>query len=149
LRGRDLLRDVYDNILVPTDGSDHAARGVDHALDLAAAHGARLHVLFVVDETVYGTTPAFSSYEAFLEDVAEEAEEMAEDVVETATERGIDATMSVRRGVPHAAICDYADDQDVDVIVMGKRGAAGVEAPHFGSVTNRVLREATVPVIPV
>lgn len=140
---------MYDNILVPTDGSDHAARGVDHGLELAATHGARLHVLFVVDESVYGTTPAFSSYEAFLEEIEEQAEEIVEDVVEAATERGVDATMSVLRGVPHETIRSYADEQDVDVIVMGKRGAAGVEAPHFGSVTNRVLREATVPVVPV
>jgi len=140
---------MYDNILVPTDGSDHAARGVDHGLDLAAAHDARLHVLFVVDESVYGTTPAFSSYEAFLEDIEERAEELTEAVVEEATERGIDATMSVLRGVPHDTICDYAEQADIDVIVMGKRGAAGVEAPHFGSVTNRVLRGAPVPVVPV
>ncbi|MDS0260476.1 universal stress protein [Haloarcula sp. S1CR25-12] len=140
---------MYDNILVPTDGSDHAARGVDHGLDLAAAHDARLHVLFVVDESVYGTTPAFSSYEAFLEDIEERAEELTEAVVEEATERGIDATMSVLRGVPHDTICDYAEEADIDVIVMGKRGAAGVEAPHFGSVTNRVLRGAPVPVVPV
>ena len=98
------LFDVYENILVPTDGSDHADRGVDHALELAASTGARLHVLFVVDETVYGTTPAFSSYEAFLEDVEERAEDVTEDIVESATERGIDATMSVLRGVPHETI---------------------------------------------
>jgi len=140
---------VYENILVPTDGSEHADRGIDHAMDLAAEHGARLHVLFVVDETVYGSTPALSSYEAFLEEVSEQAEDVAEDVVDDATERGIDATMSVLRGTPHETILSYADDQAIDVIVMGKRGAAGVEAPHMGSVTNRVLRDATVPVVPV
>jgi len=140
---------MYENVLVPTDGSDHADRGVEHALDLAAAHGARLHVLFVVDETTHGTTPALSSYEAFLEDVSEQAEEIAEEVVEDATERGVDATMSVRRGVPHEVILRYADDEDIDIVVMGKRGATGVEAPHLGSVTNRVLRGASIPVMPV
>lgn len=140
---------MYENILVPTDGSDHADRGVAHAMDLAAEHGARLHVLFVVDETVYGSTPALSSYEAFLEEVSEQAEDVAEEIVEDATERGIDATMSVLRGTPHETILSYADDQGVDVIVMGKRGAAGVESPHMGSVTNRVLQESPVPVVPV
>jgi len=46
--------------------------------------------------------------------------------VEEATESGRDVTVSVRRGVPHDAICTYADRQDIDVIFMGKRGAAGV-----------------------
>ena len=140
---------MYDSILVPTDGSDHAARGVDYGLDLAAETDAELHVLFVVDESVYGTTPALSSYEAFLEDLEEQAEDVAEDAVEGATERGIDATVSVRRGTPHNTICHYAEQEDIDVIVMGKRGAAGVKAPHIGSVTNRVLRQSPVPVIPV
>ena len=140
---------MYENVLVPTDGSDHADRGVDYGMDLAASTDARLHFLFVVDESVYGTTPALSSYEAFLEEVGDHAEEMTEDIVEEATERGIDATVSVRRGVPHDTICRYAEAEDIDVIVMGKRGAGGVERPHIGSVTNRVLRQAPVPVIPV
>jgi nucleotide-binding universal stress UspA family protein len=140
---------MYDNVLVPTDGSDHAARGVDYGMDLAASNGAQLHILFVVDESVYGATPALSSYEAFLEEVGDRAEAMTEDIVEEATERGLDTTVSVRRGVPHDSICRYAEQEDIDVIVMGKRGAAGVQAPHIGSVTNRVLRQAPVPVIPV
>lgn len=140
---------MYDRVLVPTDGSDHATRGVEHGMDLAAEHDAQLHVLFVVDEAVYGTTPALSSYEAFLEEIEEQAEDLVEDIVEDATERGIDTTLSVRRGVPQDSICHYADRESIDVIVMGKRGAAGVEPPHLGSVTNRVLRQASVPVIPV
>jgi len=140
---------MYENVLVPTDGSDHAARGVEYGMDLAAAHDAQLHFLFVVDESVYGTTPALGSYEAFLEDLEERAEDIAEEMVEDATERGLDTTLSVRRGVPHDVICHYAEQADIDVIVMGKRGAGGVERPHLGSVTNRVLREAPMPVIPV
>ena len=140
---------MYDKVLVPTDGSDHADRGVDYGMTLAAENDAQLHVLFVVDESVYGTTPALSSYEAFLEELEEQAEDLTEDAVEEATERGIDVTVSVRRGVPHDAICTYADAEGIDVIVMGKRGAGGVERPHLGSVTNRVLRQAPVPVVPV
>jgi len=49
---------MYDKVLVPTDGSDHADRGVDYGVELAATNDAELHVLFVVDESVYVTTPA-------------------------------------------------------------------------------------------
>ncbi|EMA56156.1 universal stress protein UspA-like protein [Halococcus thailandensis JCM 13552] len=118
-------------------------------MELATAHGAHLHVLFVVYETVYGSTPAFSSYEVFLEQIADEAEEVAENIVEDATERDIDSTMSVLRGVPPKKILEHAGNNDIDLITMGKRGATGVEPPHMGSVTNRVLRGADVPVLPV
>lgn len=140
---------VYENILVPTDGSRNAARGVEHAMDLAEETGARLHVLFVVDEAVYGSATGLGSYELFLEKVGDEAEDLVEEMVEDAVERGIDSTTSVLRGVPHEVILDYADEQGVDLIVMGKRGAAGGTTPHVGSVTNRVLRGASVPVLPV
>lgn len=140
---------MYQNILVPTDGSKYAARGVEHGMELASEHGAKLHVLFVVDETIYGATPAFSSYEAFLEQAADEAEEIAEDIVEDATERGIDSTLTVLRGVPYVKIVEYAENNDIDIITMGKRGATGAELPHLGSVTNRVLRGTEIPVLPV
>ncbi len=140
---------MYQNILVPTDGSEHAERGVEHGLTLAAEHGARLHVLFVVDETTYGTTPALSSYELFMDKIADQAEDVAEEIIEDATEQGIEATMTVLRGTPHREILHYAEDNDIDLIVMGKRGATGVEPPHVGSVTDRVLGSADVPVIPV
>jgi len=140
---------MYQNILVPTDGSDHAERGVEHGLALAEEHDARLHVLFVVDETTYGSTPALSSYEAFIEEIADQAEDVAGEIVEDATERGVDATMSVLRGTPHEEILQYAQDNDIDLVVMGKRGATGVEPPHVGSVTDRVLGSADIPVVPV
>jgi len=143
---------MYSNILVPTDGSEHAERGVEHGMDLAAEHGATLHVLFVVDEKVYGSTPALSSYEASLEKLADEAEDLVGDIVEDAIEHGIETTTAVRRGVPHEEILEYVAANDIDAIAMGKRGASGEPTEgshHLGSVTDRVLREADVPVTPV
>jgi nucleotide-binding universal stress UspA family protein len=140
---------MYENVLVTTDGSDHADRGVEHALDLAAKYGATVHVVFVVDERRHGTTPAMSSYEAALERVEEEGEEIAEDVVEAANELDVPVTVSILRGSPHEEILRYVDAHDVDLVVMGKRGATGVKRPHIGSVTERVVRESPVPVLPV
>ncbi len=139
---------MYENVLAPTDGSDNAARGIAHAVDLAAETDAHLHVLFVVDETVYGSSTGLSSYEAYLEKVADDAEDLVETVVEEATERGVESTTSVVRGTPHEEILDYADARDIDLIVMGKRGETG-GTTHVGSVTDRVLRRATMPVLPV
>lgn len=140
---------MYRNILVTTDGSEHAERGVEHALDLAGEHDAQLHVLFVVDENVYGDSPAISSYELFLEQVAEEAEAIVAEIVEEATERGIDSITVVRRGTPELEILEYVENNDIDAVVMGKRGAGSVERPHLGSVTDRVIGSVSVPVIPV
>lgn len=140
---------VYRKVLIPTDGSDYAQRGVDHGLDLSAQHDAEVHVVFVVDEAVHGHTPALSGYEAFLEKVEDEGQRNVDRVVERARDRGLDASGAVLRGRPAEAILDYVDREDVDVVVMGKRGVGDVEPPHLGSVTDRVIRHADVPVVPV
>jgi nucleotide-binding universal stress UspA family protein len=68
---------VYDSILTPTDGSKDAWRGTDRALELAAESGAAVHALFVVDECVYGVTPALSSHDLYFEAVEREAREFS------------------------------------------------------------------------
>lgn len=141
--------DMYEKILVPTDGSENADRGIAHALDMAVEHDAEIHVLFVVDEGVYGGSPATSSYELALEKIADEAEDVAEEVAEEATERGIDSTTSIRRGKPADEILRYVEDHEVDVVVMGKRGAGDPGKFRLGSVTERVLSGTDVPVVPV
>lgn len=140
---------MYRNVLIPVDGSTPAGRGLDHGLDLAAATDAAVHVLYVVDEAVHGRTPALSGYEAFLEKVEGEGQRIVDAAVERAEDRGLDARGAVRRGRPHESILDYAEKNDVDVVVMGKHGQGGAEPPHLGSVTNRVIRRADVPVVPV
>jgi nucleotide-binding universal stress UspA family protein len=68
---------MYEHVLIPTDGSEGAKRGVEYGLDLAARHGADVHLLYVLDETVY-ETPALSSGELFIEKRQEAGERILE-----------------------------------------------------------------------
>jgi nucleotide-binding universal stress UspA family protein len=52
-------------------------------------------------------------------------------------------------GRPHAVIADYAEEYDVDLIVMGSHGRSGVRRALLGSVTERTLRSTHVPVLVV
>jgi nucleotide-binding universal stress UspA family protein len=139
----------YEDVLIPTDGSPRAERALDHGLELAKQADATVHGLHVVDERRYGETPALSSYELGFEEFEEEGEEMADDVARRARGADLDATTAVTRGRPHEEIVEYADEHDVDLIVMGRTGAGGAETHHMGSVTDRVLRTTDVPVFPV
>ncbi|MFB6123393.1 MAG: universal stress protein [Haloferacaceae archaeon] len=140
---------MYDHVLLPTDGSHGASRGADHALELAERFDATLHVLFVVDEGIYGATPALSSEELLFDELEEEGEQFVADVADEARERGLDVVTEIARGVPHERIATYAGDNDVDVIVMGRHGSAARGHPHIGSVTDRVIRSVETPVLPV
>lgn len=141
-------RPDYDDVLLPTDGSNRSERAVEHGLDLADSADATVHAMYVVDEQRYGETPALSSAELAFEQYENEGERLTGDVAEQARERGLDSETSVTRGLPHEEIVAYADSHDVDVIVMGRAGAGGA-APHVGSVTDRVLRTTDRPVFPV
>ena len=137
----------FERILVPTDGSDGALVASDRAIDLASATGATLHVVHVVDPYLLDTQVDPSQLLETLEDVGEQAVE----AVETrASEAGVsDVETELLTGNPHRAIVDYADENDVDCIVMGTHGRTGLERYLLGSVTERVVRLADAPVLSV
>jgi len=138
---------MYDEILVPTDGSDPAQTAVEHAVALAGVCDARVHGLFVTDS---GTV---DNIEGRYPRPADELEELGEGAVgqleERAADAGIEAVTHVAGGTAHEAIVEYATDNGIDLIVMGTRGRQGVERYLLGSVTERVVRTADPAVLTV
>ncbi|MFC6836669.1 universal stress protein [Halomarina ordinaria] len=139
---------MYDSILVPTDGSDHAEAAVDEALDLAAETGATLHVLYVLDVRELSTLPEeqWLSVEEALDDVGDRAVGRVE---ERAEEVGVSVTTAVEPGIPSETIVDYAGDNDVDLVVMSTHGRTGLSHLLLGSVAEKVVRRSPVPVLVV
>jgi len=140
---------LYRNILVPTDGSDGARRGTRHALDIGNQYGATIHALHVVDERTQAQTPALGSEELLIEKLEAEAESVLEAVVTEAEQLGLEAVARSCRGVPHDEIRRYAEENGIDLIVMGMHGRGGATRPHIGSTTERLIRTSEVPVLPV
>jgi nucleotide-binding universal stress UspA family protein len=140
---------MYERILVPTDGSIGAKRGVEHAIDLSEKYDSKLHTLFVVDEGIYGETPAMSSEELFLEQIQTNGEDLLEQVVSKASKKDLETTAECLRGVPYEEIVKYASGNDIDLIVMGKHGVSEHGSPHVGSTTERVIRSSEIPVFTV
>jgi nucleotide-binding universal stress UspA family protein len=138
---------MYREILVPTDGSDPARAAIDHAVTLAGLCDARVHGLFVTDsgtaDKIEGKYPQPADQ---LESVGEEAITELERV---ATSEGVETTVHIAGGTAHEEIVQYADENDIDVIVMGTRGRQGVDRYLLGSVTERVVRTADQAVLTV
>jgi nucleotide-binding universal stress UspA family protein len=133
---------MFENILVPTDGSDCAQSAIGHAEDLATRYEARVHALCVADSRTLDNAPKH-------EQLKSERAEIAERACTELSESGISAERAVRTDVPHQAILKYASEQDVDLIVMGTHGRTGVERYLLGSVTEKVVRLSDVPVLTV
>ncbi|ODR80511.1 universal stress protein UspA, partial [Haladaptatus sp. W1] len=139
---------MYDEILVPTDGSPEIEDAIAEALDLAAFTGGRIHAVSVVDTREYSTL-SDAKWLTIERDRTERGESAIADVRKRADERDVPVETELLRGIPHEEILDYADENDIEVVVMGTHGRSGVE--HFlnGSVTEKVIRNSTLPILVV
>ncbi|NHN61382.1 MULTISPECIES: universal stress protein [Halorussus] len=138
---------MYDRILVPTDGSDQSERAFEQALDLALTYDAELHLLNVVD--VSALAGEFDAV-TVVDSLEESGRQLTHRLRDRAEEAGVETVETlVREGVPYSTILDYADDNDVDLVVMGTHGRTGLDRYLLGSVTERVVRKSDVPVLTV
>ena len=137
---------MYDRILLPTDGSRGNSRAVEQAIGLAAQSDARLHVLFVVEDLPYAPEMMDGQVEARLREIGEEA---ISDIRQRAADAGVSVETALEDGTPHQSILEYADEERMDLIVMGTHGRSGLDRYLLGSVTERVVRGADTPVLTV
>ncbi|WP_058366524.1 universal stress protein [Haloparvum sedimenti] len=147
LRDDERLTAPYERVLLPTDGSPRAEAAAAHGLDLAAALGASVDALSVVEEGGVGAT-----LRSLLSD--EERDRSASEAVARVEKAGDDRDLSavrshVERGNPAEVIVDAVDEYGVDAVVMGTTGEHGAEKILLGGVAERTLRNAPVPVIVV
>jgi len=138
---------VYDRILVATDGSGPATAAAEHAVELAASTGATVHALFVVDTDTGWLTVSKADVKDSIREIGEGASQDALRGVETLAEgAGVQIETAVREGSPEAEIIDYAANADVDLIVLGTHGHNALKRRLLGSVAERVINGAAVPV---
>jgi nucleotide-binding universal stress UspA family protein len=148
---------MYANILLSTDGSDVATKGVKHGIGLAKALKAKVTVITVTEPLPvgYGSGDApgwiaqegFDSFEAVCKEragkVLDEARTVAEQI-------GVSVELlHVPNAHPATTIIATAKSRGCDLIVMGSRGRRGLRKLFLGSQTSEVLAEGNVPVLVV
>jgi len=138
---------MYNNILVPTDGSASSEGAVEHAIELAKQYDATLHTLYVVDTGAYSAMEVGS--DVVVEALREEGKQAVNRVAEEAESEGIQVNTAVETGIAHRSIVDYVENEGIDLVVMGTHGRTGVGRFLLGSVAEKVVRTADVPVMTV
>ncbi|MFB6113908.1 MAG: universal stress protein [Halodesulfurarchaeum sp.] len=137
---------MYDHILVPTDGSEGNEQTIAEAIDLAGLTGATIHGLYVIDTRDYSTLPE-SKWITLEEELQSAGERALDEIRESGGEAGVDVTTNITRGIPHERIVEYADENDIDLVIMGTHGRTGLNRFLIGSVTEKVIRSSSVPVL--
>ncbi|NIJ20315.1 nucleotide-binding universal stress UspA family protein [Sphingomonas naasensis] len=145
---------MYRHILISTDGSEVAQKGVDHGLALAKALGAAT-TLVAVAETVLPYAAgdvglSASLHIEYADSRNRAAERILADVKGAADRAGIAAeTVCLENIAPAVAIVETAGARDCDLIVMSSHGRRGLRRLVLGSVTAEVLATSPIPVLVV
>jgi nucleotide-binding universal stress UspA family protein len=142
---------MFKTILVATDGSDHAAKALDLACDLAQKYGAKLVILSAYRhhsplQSTYSLVGGSTEVEAPDVTLGRLAQEIVDRAVARAREKGATEVEGlVRRGPLARSIVQVAKDRGADAIAMGSRGLGDVEGALLGSVSHKVssLAECT------
>lgn len=141
---------VLRKILIATDGSKAAEKAVDFGVQIAGLSGAKVYAVYVIDTTPYYSIPLD---EVWSKEVYEQLEtmgnEITSDVEKAAKAAGLEAESLVLKGDPAERIIKFAEEQSVDMIVVGSHGIGEFERLVIGSVSEKVVRHAKVPVLVV
>jgi nucleotide-binding universal stress UspA family protein len=142
---------MYKRILIATDGSDKSKIAAEEGLNLAKSLGAKVTALNVVNEVVIASAVRQlgsdrKEVEAKLMSAGSKA---LDDIKTKGSKLGVDVEAIVRIGAPANMIIDVAAAEKADVIVMGSHGESGASKLLIGSVVQKVLYWATIPVLVV
>jgi nucleotide-binding universal stress UspA family protein len=145
---------MFNHILLATDGSSYCDEATRKAIALARTHGARLTALYVVDPYPYlgigqANPMGFQAYMQAAHVHAGKALARAAELADDGGEPLKLETRIVEEATAAHGIAQTARDEDADLIVIGSHGHGALRKLVLGSVTTKVLAEATVPVLVV
>jgi nucleotide-binding universal stress UspA family protein len=142
---------LYKNILLPTDGSDLAAKAVEHGVSFAREIGAKLTAVTVTEPfSVFALAPSQLEYTRgeYEKHAKEYAEQTLAAVRGAANSAGVTCeTVHIEREHVYEAIIDTATAHVCDLILMASHGRRGVSAIVLGSETVKVLTHSKIPVL--
>lgn len=140
-----------ERILFPTDFSEGSSHALPYAVDLAKHYDAKLSILHVVYDITQATgvhIPHISTDEVFKELNEWAMNEMESCCIEEI--RGLpNVERKVVKGIPYEEILNFAEEEEIDIIVMGTYGRVGLQRLIFGNTAERVVRRAPCPVMTV
>jgi nucleotide-binding universal stress UspA family protein len=140
----------FTKILAPTDFSEHSALALDTAMELAQPGGTVI-LCHIVDDAplTYGYIGVAVPTQEMLSRLAQEAERELQAFKPKVAKQDVLLERRVVHGNPYMEIVRLAEEEGVDLIVLGTHGRTGLKHFLIGSVAEKVLRKAPCPVLVV
>ena len=139
---------IISKILVTIDGSDASMDAAEHAISISKEYNAELYALYVIrtDVDLYG--PHETS--EYMTNMRDEGGKYLDKVELKANEKNVQIkTVIIPSKNTSGGILDYAEENDIDLIVIGTRGRSGFKRLLLGSVASHVVTYAHCPVLVV
>lgn len=141
----------FKHILVPSDFYKNAEDVLAHALAVARRFSARItlfHVVMVYDDDPYNPQLTFPNLDTYYQHLEEQAGRQFEQTIAGWQAEGVEVTYVVQRGFsPYEEILQFAEENQVDLIVMGTHGRTALSQFFLGSVAQKVVHQAPCPVM--
>ena len=140
---------MFDSLLIAIDGSGNP-RAVQQTLDLAEQYTATVHALYVIDIVQSGPgitgRSNISSTQSILRD---EGLEVLKTITASARDREIPIVTEIREGMPAREICAYANETEIDLLILSPHGRTGFSRFLHGSVTEETMNRTKRPVLTI
>ncbi len=142
---------VFQNIVIATDGSAYSNAAVKLGSELAAQFGAKVTLVYVFEPVKYALPEGYVPYTPEqLTEMTDHFEQMLATTKDRALAHGAPAVETrLLQGVVAEEVSDFANKHHADLIVVGTHGRNLVGRVLLGSVADKILRTATVPVLTV
>lgn len=142
---------LYRKIMIATDGSESVKKAVDTAVELARLSGAKLYAVYVVTSGGYtfGHPRDIGWERAMKEHLSVEGKEATAYVETVGKAANVEVESVLLEGNPAQEIVDFADKNDISLLVMGTLGRTGIQKFLLGSVAQNVVRHSRKAVLVV
>jgi nucleotide-binding universal stress UspA family protein len=144
-------------VMIGIDGSEQSVNAVDYAIAIAKRHNAELIAVNVLTSDIgYAySSPGVESPPLTIREIIllaeDEVKEWFDDIKEKADKNGVrfrsEIIMAKRSAV--STMLDYAEEQKIDLIVVGTRGRSGIKKMLLGSIASGLVTYAACPVLVV
>jgi nucleotide-binding universal stress UspA family protein len=143
-----MTSDFFQNIVIATDGSENTQKAISFGIKLAKLSEAKIHALHVVDTSSFAQS--WTAGKETLHDILiKDGQKATSKVKKCGEASGVEVKEILLEGHPSNEIINFAEKNDIDLIVMGTLGKTGLDRFLMGSVAEKVVRNSKIPVLVV
>lgn len=136
-------------ILAPVDFSDYSEKALNWAATIAEQWSSQVYLCHIIPQPSYPSMIGGDDLAKFETGLQSAAETQLQDLVSKLQNKNVQATIRISLGEPFNDICRIAEEERIDLIIMGTHGRTGLSHALLGSVAERVVRHAPCPVLVV